>query len=450
MASLNGLLGSTDGVRYIFEGAQSGPPHPKRRLTIKGQDGKETMLVLPVPPHHFFAYRRPGGDARGYQLVICGHLVSPEARAWLRQGIGDLHGRKREQQEEGGEDEAAREEEAVTTLGHEDEAEALINLSADLVAELQSHEYLFTTDVKNIAALVYVATFLSKMVPVTASFKSKEVLQQALWRVVLAPWKVPPSTHVAHVTAPPLGSRPYVVSKQYIGDRRRNVLAVMVALSQLPEGPQQEARDALCGLVRGAFGQAVAEEAILLQGDAGFQGLTIRIDDDHTKVPLCPISSWKSLPPSEWKFRLRCDIFFLGLKHMVQQGRIFPKKDKNAEGTRPLSAVLHKILDGMMVSTCSSTASARHELHCELSGVGQKAPFSSAATDGNHLRGIPARTLRSPCEAHPWPPGARRRPLLCRGGRRGLWHCVRYELERRGGGQDPQALHLLPQGTRGG
>ena len=73
-------------------------------------------------------------------------------------------------------DEAARKNET----GHEDEAEALINLAADVMAELQSHAYLFTTDVKNIAALVYVATFLSKMVPVTASFKSKEAVQQAL------------------------------------------------------------------------------------------------------------------------------------------------------------------------------------------------------------------------------------------------------------------------------
>ena len=383
MASLNGLLGSTDGVRYIFEGAQSAPSHPKRRLTIKGQDGRETMLVLPVPPHHFFSYRRPGGDARGYQLVICGHLVSPEARAWLRQGIGDLHGREREQQEEGGGDEAAREQEAVTTLGHEDEAEALINLAADLVAELQPHEYLFTTDVKNIAALVYVATFLSKMVPVTAPFKSEEALQQALWRVVLAPWKTPPSIHV-RAAPPPLGSRSYMVGKQYLCERRRNVLAVMVALSQLPEGPQQEARGALFSLARGALGQAVAEEAILLQGDAGLQGVAIRIDDEHTKVPLCPISSWRSLPTHEWKFHLRCDIFFLGLKHMVQQRRIFPKKDKNAKGTRHMSAVLHKILDGMMVSTSSSTSSARHELHCELSGVGQRAPSSSAPTGDNH------------------------------------------------------------------
>ena len=107
MASLNGLLGSVDAVKHIFEGAQSAPLHPQRRLTITGQDGSETLLVLPVPPHHFFSYRRPDGDARGYQLVICGHLVSPEARVWLRQGIGDLHGRERWQQEEGGEEEAA-------------------------------------------------------------------------------------------------------------------------------------------------------------------------------------------------------------------------------------------------------------------------------------------------------------------------------------------------------
>jgi len=247
ITSLNGLLGSVDAVKHIFEGAQSAPLHPQRRLTITGQDGSETLLVLPVPPHHFFSYRRPGGDARGYQLVICGHLVSPEARVWLRQGIGDLHGREWEQQEEGGEEEAATEHEAATTLGREDEAEALINLAADLVSELQSHEYLFTTDVKNIAALVFVATFLSKMVPVTASFKSKEALQQALWRVVLAPWKAPPSFHVGHVMAapPPLGScpdsRPYLVSRQYIGERRRNVLAVMVGLFQLPNRKKRKA-----------------------------------------------------------------------------------------------------------------------------------------------------------------------------------------------------------------
>ena len=390
MASLNGLLGSVDAVKHIFEGAQSAPLHPQRRLTITGQDGSETLLVLPVPPHHFFSYRRPGGDARGYQLVICGHLVSPEARVWLRQGIGDLHGREWEQQEEGGEEEAATEDEAATTLGREDEAEALINLAANLVSELQSHEYLFTTDVKNIAALVFVATFLSKMVPVTASFKSKEALQQALWRVVLAPWKAPPSSHVGHVMAapPPLGScpdsRPYLVSRQYISERRRNVLAVMVGLFQLPEGPRQEARDALCGLARGALGQAVAEGAILLQGDAGLEGVAIRINDDYTKVPLCPISSWRSLPPHEWKFHIRCDIFFLGLKHMVHQRRIFPNKDKNTEGARPLSAVLQKILDGMMVSTTSSTANAWHELHCELAGVGQKASCSSAPTGANY------------------------------------------------------------------
>ena len=111
------------------------------------------------------------------------------------------------------------------------------------MAELQSYEYLFTTDVKNIAAIVYVTTFLSKMVPVTASFKSKEAVQQALWCMVLAPWKVPPFTHVGHVaTAPPtLGTRPYVESNQNIEDRRRDVLTVMVT--------QQEARDSLCGLL---------------------------------------------------------------------------------------------------------------------------------------------------------------------------------------------------------
>lgn len=104
----------------------------------------------------------------------------------------------------------------------------------------------------------------SRVNPVTASFKSKEASQQALWHVVLA------STHVGHVTPapPPLGSRSYVVGKQYLCERRRNVLAVIVAF---PEGPQQEARDALFGLARGALGQAVAEEAILLQGDTGLQ-----------------------------------------------------------------------------------------------------------------------------------------------------------------------------------
>jgi len=66
---------------------------------------------------------------------------------------------------------------------------------------------------------------------------------------------------------------------------------------QLLEGPLQEARDSLCGLLRGALGQAVAEEAILLQGDARLQGVAIHIDDDHTKLPLCPISSWKSRTP---------------------------------------------------------------------------------------------------------------------------------------------------------
>ena len=382
MASLNGLLGSVDAVKHIFEGAQSAPLHPQRRLTITGQDGSETLVVLPVPPHHFFSYRRPGGDARGYQLVICGHLVSPEARVWLRQGIGDLHGREWEQQEEGGEEEAATEDEAATTLGREDEAEALINLAANLVSELQSHEYLFTTDVKNIAALVFVATFLSKMVPVTASFKSKEALQQALWRVVLAPWKAPPSSHVGHVMAapPPLGScpdsRPYLVSRQYISERRRNVLAVMVGLFQLPEGPRQEARDALCGLARGALGQAVAEGAILLQGDAGLEGVAIRINDDYTKVPLCPISSWRSLPPHEWKFHIRCDIFFLGLKHMVHQRRIFPNKDKNTEGARPVSAVLQKILDGLRMGMENSGSSRdlieAHKLMQALRNLGQR------------------------------------------------------------------------------
>lgn len=38
----------------------------------------------------------------------------------------------------------------------------------------------------------------------------------------------------------------------------------------------------------------------------------------------------------------------------------------------------------MTVSTRSSTARSRHELYCELSGVGREVPFSSVATDGNH------------------------------------------------------------------
>ncbi len=83
------------------------------------------------------------------------------------------------------------------------------------MADLQEDEYLFTTDVRSIAALVYVRIFLSKMVPVNAFFQGKEALQQALWRIVQAPWKGPPSTRVSHVTATPspLGPQTYLVSR---------------------------------------------------------------------------------------------------------------------------------------------------------------------------------------------------------------------------------------------
>jgi len=167
--------------------------------------------------------------------------------------IGDLHaGREQEEAASGVEAatavaaattmghgvEAATAAAAATTMGHGEEAEALINQAANLVAELQPNDYLFTTDVKTIATLVYVAAFLSKLVPVTAAFKGKEALQQALWRVVQAPWNSPSSTHVRHVVPPSAsqGGRPYLVPLQYITDRRNAVLEIMVPLSQLPGG----------------------------------------------------------------------------------------------------------------------------------------------------------------------------------------------------------------------
>jgi len=251
-----GLFGSREGITSVFDGALGPSSHTERLLTIKGEDGNEVMLRLPLPPHHFFLYRCPVGNAanvRGYQLVISVPRISPEDKAWLRQMIGDLHaGREQEQEESASGVEAVTAVAAATTMGHEEEAEALINQAANLVAELQPNDYLFTTDVKTIATLVYVAAFLSKLVPVTAAFKGKEALQQALWRVVHAPWNSPPSTHVRHVVPPSASQdgRPYLMPMQYIGDRRNAVLEIMVPLSQLPVGSQKMVRDsfwALCG-----------------------------------------------------------------------------------------------------------------------------------------------------------------------------------------------------------
>jgi hypothetical protein len=352
-----GLFGSREGITSVFDGALGPSSHTERLLTIKGEDGNEVMLRLPLPPHHFFLYRCPVENAanmRGYQLVISVPRVSPEDKAWLRQMIGDLHaGREQEQEESASGVEAVTAVAAATTMGHEEEAEALINQAANLVAELQPNDYLFTTDVKTIATLFYVAAFLSKLVPVTAAFKGKEALQQALWRVVHAPWNSPPSTHVRHVVPPSASQdgRPYLMPMQYIGDRRNAVLEIMVPLSQLPVGSQKMVRDSFLGLVRDALGQAVAERAMVLEGDVGLEGVAIRIDDRHTKVPLSPISSWSSLPRSEWRFQLRCDIYFVGLDQMSKQHALFPNKHKNADGALPLSAKLQEIIDSSLVSS---------------------------------------------------------------------------------------------------
>lgn len=199
------------------------------------------------------------------------------------------------------------------------------------MADLQEEEHLFTTDTRSIIALVYVRTLLSKMVPIHASFKGKEASQETLWRVVQASWKAPQSTRFSHVTTSPslYQSQAYLMSTQYIGDRRRSVLGVIAALSELlPSIPQQEARNALCNLVRCALRQAVEERAILLQREAGLGGVAIRIDDKNTKIPLCPNSTWMSLPPHEWKFHLHCLIYCLGLKQMAAFSQRRPRTGK--------------------------------------------------------------------------------------------------------------------------
>lgn len=65
----------------------------------------------------------------------------------------------------------------------------MIESAADFVADLQKDEHIFITDVRIIAILVYVRIFLSKMVPVHASFMDKEAVHEALWRVIRAPCK---------------------------------------------------------------------------------------------------------------------------------------------------------------------------------------------------------------------------------------------------------------------
>lgn len=55
--------------------------------------------------------------------------------------------------------------------------------------------------------------------------------------------------------------------------------------------------------------------------------------EDHAP---CPFSTWMGLPPHDLKFHLRFHIYFLGLKWMLQQGRVSSKKAKNGDETRPL------------------------------------------------------------------------------------------------------------------